>query len=106
MERSNSRVAAARVAKQGSASSIAHASMTMFAAPIETVEEDLSFDHELAQVTKDLGITSEALAVVEAEEQELLSLGLCKFRAEDYLGEISGLFTTRFGGVGEQAMWI
>lgn len=76
----------------------------MFATHIETVEErsysPSPFSHELAQVSEiaeEYGISKEKLAVVDEEEQELVSRGLFKFRAEDYMSEIQGLFSLAFG---------
>lgn len=69
------------------------------------------FDSELAQVTEiaeEYGIDPEQLAVVDEEEQELLASGFFRFRAEDYMSEIQGLFTTAFGDVRPAmgSMWI
>lgn len=58
------------------------------------------FGNELAQVSEiaeEYGISKEKLAVVDEEEQELISKGLFKFRAEDYMSEIHGLFMNAFG---------
>ncbi|RYP78519.1 hypothetical protein DL771_000472 [Monosporascus sp. 5C6A] len=57
------------------------------------------FGLELAQVTEiaeDYGV-KEKLSVIDEEEQELISQGLYRFRPEDYLSEIQGLFLTFFG---------
>ncbi|KAK0733393.1 hypothetical protein B0T26DRAFT_745433 [Lasiosphaeria miniovina] len=57
------------------------------------------FGQELAQVTEiaeEYGV-KEQLNEVDAEEQELLAKGLCKFSPEDYLGEIRGLAVMFFG---------
>lgn len=73
---------------------------------------DHPFGNELAKVTEiaeDYGITRERMTVVDEEEQELASRGLFKFRAEDYMSEIQGLFTSAFGEVKKpamSAMWI
>lgn len=82
----------------------------MFAAHVETVEQH-PFGNELAQVTElaeDFGISREKLAVVDEEEQELASRGLFKFRAEDYMSEIQGLFMNAFGDArpAMSSMWI
>ncbi|KAG4033396.1 hypothetical protein MFRU_005g04030 [Monilinia fructicola] len=84
--------------------STARSSMHMFSANVEEVAaaDPHPFGNELAQVTEiaeEYGITKETLAVVDEEEQELLSRGLFKFRAEDYMSEIQGLFMTAFGDV-------
>jgi hypothetical protein len=58
------------------------------------------FGNELAQVSElaeEYGISKETLTVVDEEEQELISRGLFKFRAEDYMSEIQGLFMSAFG---------
>lgn len=73
------------------------------------------FGQELAQVTElaeELLSSSKAnvraaLKVIEEEEQELLSRGLHKFSADDYLSEIKGLASAIFGDVRPMAaMWI
>jgi len=64
------------------------------------VNEQHPFGNELAQVSElaeEYGISQETLAVVDEEEQELVSRGLYKFRAEDYMSEIQGLFLSTFG---------
>ncbi len=82
----------------------------MFAAHVETVEHH-PFGKELAQVTElaeEYGISKERLAIVDEEEHELVSRGLFKFRAEDYMSEIQGLFLNAFGDPRPSmgAMWI
>ncbi len=65
---------------------------------IERSEIQHPFGPELAQVTEiaeDYGVR-EKLNIMEEEELELISRGLCKFRPEDYLSEIQGLFSTFF----------
>jgi hypothetical protein len=69
------------------------------------------FGNELAQVSElaeEYGISKETLAVVDEEEQELISRGLFKFRAEDYMSEIQGLFMSAFGDTrpAMSSMWI
>lgn len=69
------------------------------------------FGNELAQVSElaeEYGISKERLAVVDEEEQELISQGLFKFRAEDYMSEIHGLFMNAFGDPrpAMASMWI
>lgn len=84
--------------------------MNMFTGNVETVEQH-PFGNELAQVSEiaeEYGITKEKLAVVDEEEQELVSRGLFKFRAEDYMSEIHGLFVSAFGDArpAMASMWI
>lgn len=57
------------------------------------------FGHELAQVSEiaeEFGLKDQ-LHVFDTEEKELRELGLCKFNANDYLGEIQGLYESIFG---------
>ena len=64
----------------------------------EYSESQHPFGQELAQVTElaeEYGF-KERLDVVGEEEQELASLGLFKFSAEDYLSEIRDIFTCFF----------
>lgn len=68
------------------------------------------FGNELAQVSEiaeEYGV-KEQLNDIETEEQELAAKGLQKFSAEDYLGEIQGLFANLFGESKAMAtaMWI
>lgn len=82
----------------------------MFTANPETSEQH-PFVKELAQVSElaeEYGISKEKLAVVDEEEQELVSRGLFKFRAEDYMSEIHGLFMSAFGDArpAMSSMWI
>ncbi|KAI1383345.1 uncharacterized protein F4822DRAFT_74820 [Hypoxylon trugodes] len=68
-----------------------------------TFRRDLSdtqhpFGPELAQVSElaeELGV-KEKMQIIDEEEQELISRGLCRFRPEDYLAEVQGLFSTFF----------
>lgn len=91
--------------------STARSSITMFGANVDTVDEH-PFGHELAQVSEiaeEYGISQEKLAIVDEEEQDLISRGLFKFRAEDYMSEIQGLFAMAFGESKRPAMapmWI
>lgn len=106
VERSASRMSASR---KGSMST-ARSSINMFAANPDVVEQH-PFGNELAQVSElaeDFGISKERLAVVDEEEQELVSRGLFKFRAEDYMSEIQGLFMSTFGDSrpAMSSMWI
>jgi len=83
---------------------MARSSINMFSANIVTTidAEAHPFGNELAQVTEiaeEYGISQETLTVVDEEEQELLSRGLFKFRAEEYMSEIQGLFMSAFSDV-------
>ncbi|KAI0889824.1 uncharacterized protein GGS22DRAFT_4367 [Annulohypoxylon maeteangense] len=56
------------------------------------------FGQELAQVSElaeELGV-KEKMDVIDEEEQDLIAKGLCRFRPEDYLAEVQGLFSTFF----------
>ncbi|RYO75781.1 hypothetical protein DL764_010321 [Monosporascus ibericus] len=62
------------------------------------LENKHPFGLELARVTEiaeDFGV-KEKLSVIDEEEQELISRGLYRFRPEDYVSEIQGLFSTFF----------
>lgn len=50
----------------------------------------------MSEIAEEFGISKERLAVVDEEEKELVSRGLFKFLAEDYISEIQGLFTSAF----------
>ena len=84
----------------------------MFSPNVDTVEHvQHPFGNELAQVSEiaeEYGISKETLAVVDEEEQELVSRGLLKFSAADYMSEIHGLFVTAFGDSTPKmpSMWI
>jgi len=85
----------------------------MFSGIPDNVEQQQHpFGNELAQVSElaeEYGISKETLAVVDEEEQELVSRGLFKFRAEDYMSEIQGLFLSTFGDTRpamSSSMWI
>lgn len=74
-------------------------------------EKQHPFGQELAQVTEiaeEFGV-KEKLNVLDEEERELISKGLCRFRPEDYLSEIQGLFSTFFKPEpmqAQQPVWI
>lgn len=90
--------------------SLARSSINMFAANVDAVEHH-PFGKELAQVSEiaeEYGISKEKMSIVDKEEQELISLGLFKFCAEDYMSEIHGLFLSAFGDVKPKmsSMWI
>jgi hypothetical protein len=93
-----------RMSSPKSPRATARSSINMFSANIVTTidAEAHPFGNELAQVTEiaeEYGISQETLTVVDEEEQELLSRGLFKFRAEDYMSEIQGLFMSAFSDV-------
>lgn len=93
--------------------SVARSSINMFAASVDTVDQH-PFGNELAQVSEiaeEYGISEAKMSSVDKEEQELLSLGLLKFAAEDYMSEIHGLFMSAFGDAASHkpklsSMWI
>jgi hypothetical protein len=90
--------------------SMARSSLNMFSSNVETMEPH-PFGQELAQVSElaeEYGITAQKMEVIDSEEQELLSRGLFKFRAEDYMSEIHGLFLSAFGETKPSmaTMWI
>ena len=71
------------------------------------------FGNELAQVSElaeEFGSSKEQqkIPVLDPEEQELISLGLFKFAADDYMNELQGLFITAFGELPKQTttLWI
>lgn len=89
--------------------STARSSINMFAATPVTIESH-PFGSELAQVSElaeEFGV-QEKMYVIDEEEQELVSRGLFKFCAEDYMSEIQGLFLSAFGESrpAMAAMWI
>jgi len=82
----------------------------MLGTNVDTVEAH-PFGNELAQVSElaeEYGMTPPKMEVIDAEEQELLSRGLFKFRAEDYMSEIQGLLLNAFGETRPSmaTMWI
>jgi hypothetical protein len=90
-----------RLSSPKNSMSVARSSLNMFAANVETVNQH-PFGNELAQVSEiaeEYGISQEKMSIVDKEEQELMSLGLFKFAAEDYMSEIHGLFISAFGDV-------
>ncbi|KAI0392869.1 hypothetical protein F5Y17DRAFT_333984 [Xylariaceae sp. FL0594] len=67
-----------------------------FRRPTHGSESQHPFGHELAKVTElaeELGV-KDKLQGIDDEEEQLLSKGLYKFSAEDYLTEIHGLLST------------
>jgi hypothetical protein len=102
--------------KKNSVSTV-RSSINMFTAQahVESTPEEPEqhpFGNELAKVSEiaeDFGISKETLAVVDEEEQELVSRGLFKFRAEDYMCEIQGFFQSAFSDARPtmpSSMWI
>jgi len=79
----------------------------MFSSNPEIVESH-PFGNELAQVTElaeEYGVQGE-MKVIDEEEQDLLSKGLFKFGADDYMNEIMGFFEDAFLNNRPTAMWI
>ncbi|KAL7629204.1 hypothetical protein AAE478_000724 [Parahypoxylon ruwenzoriense] len=69
-----------------------------FRRPADYPEAQHPFGNELAQVSElveELGV-KDKLHAIDEEEQELISQGLRKFRPEDYVAEVQGLFSTFF----------
>jgi hypothetical protein len=111
-KRSMSRVSGSTGSRGESSTSTARSSINMFSSHVDTVDSHSHpFGKELAQVSEiaeEYGISKEKLAVVDEEEQELVSRGLLKFRAEDYISEIQGLFMSAFADSRPpmSSMWI
>lgn len=88
----------------------ARSSFSMFNPNPEVSEHP--FGNELAQVSElaeEYSSSQEKLMIVDEEEQELVASGLFKFRAEDYMSELQGLFSNIFGEkpqMSSPAMWI
>jgi hypothetical protein len=83
--------------RKPSQTSIARGSVDMFSPQVETFDSH-PFGQELAQVSElaeEFGV-KEKMEIIDEEEQELLSRGLCKFGAQDYMDEIQGLFSYAF----------
>lgn len=108
---------ASRISSRTKSTSTARSSINMFNAnptlidPLPPPPVQHPFGNELAQVSElaeEYGISKETLAIVDEEEQELISKGLFKFRAEDYMSEIQGLFMSAFGDTrpAMSSMWI
>lgn len=86
-------------------------SINMFSSHPESAEHP--FGNELAQVSElaeEFGSSKEQqkIPILDPEEQELISLGLFKFAADDYMDELQGLFITAFGELPKQptTLWI
>jgi len=58
------------------------------------------FGRELAQVNETAEEFGATARMLDEEEQEIMSKGLCKFGVEDYLDEIAGLY----GGIFEDKL--
>ena len=90
--------------------STARSSINMFSPNPDIAEHP--FGNELAQVSElveEYGKSNEKLPVVDEEEQELVTRGLFKFRAEDYMSELQDLISSTFGDLPKpqvSAMWI
>lgn len=82
----------------------------MFSNPGDVVEQHPHpFGNELAQVSELAEEFGGTVHIVDEEERELISRGLYKFDAEDYVNEIYGLFANAFGDIRKPAvaaMWI
>ena len=81
----------------------------MFSPTSEAAEHP--FGNELAQVSElaeEFGSSKQSLPILDPEEQELVSMGLFKFAADDYMNELQGLFITAFGEFPKQSttLWI
>jgi len=79
--------------------------------PTPGVVDRHPFGNELAQVSElaeEYSLSKEKLTIVDEEEQELVSKGLFKFRAEDYMSELQGLFQNVFGDLPQMSapVWI
>ncbi|KAG9248541.1 hypothetical protein BJ878DRAFT_17106 [Calycina marina] len=90
--------------------STARSSVNMFSSNPETTE--YPFGSELAQVSElveEYGASKGKLPVIDEEERELVSKGLFKFRAEDYMSDLQDLITSTFGDLPKpqmSALWI
>ena len=111
-KRSMTRLSGPMGSRRENSTSTARSSINMFSSHVDTMESHSHpFGKELAQVSEiaeEYGISQETLAVVDEEEKELVSRGLFKFRAEDYISEIHGLFISAFGDSrpAMSSMWI
>lgn len=103
------------VAKMSSPSnsiSLARSSVNMFNQLSNSESADVHpFGSELAQVSEiaeEYGISKQKMDVIDEEEKELVSRGLFKFRAEDYMSDIHGLFLSAFseGRPSMASIWI
>jgi len=103
MSRISPKSSISRISK--SSMSTARSSVNMFS-PNPDVTDHHPFGNELAQVSEvaeEYGLGQ----IVDPEEQELVSKGLFKFCAEDYMSELQGLFISSFGDMPQMAtVWI
>jgi hypothetical protein len=96
---------------KNSVTSFARDSINMFSAHAESTSgpEPHPFGNELAQVTElaeEYGIQGN-MQVIDEEEQELISRGLFKFDAEDYINDIESYFSAAFCDPAPmRTMWI
>lgn len=96
---------------KNSVTSFARDSIKMFSANVESTSgpEPHPFGNELAQVTElaeEYGV-QDNMQIVDEEERELVSRGLFKFDAEDYMSEIESYFTAAFCDPAPmRTMWI
>lgn len=65
-----------------------------------TADSSHPFGKELAQVNEIAEEFGAIARLLDEEEQEITSKGLCKFNVEDYLDEIAGLY----GGIFEDKL--
>jgi len=85
---------------KNSVTSFARESINIFGASVESASgpESHPFGNELAQVTElaeEYGLQGN-VQIIDEEERELISKGLFKFDAEDYMSEIESFFTAAF----------
>jgi hypothetical protein len=66
----------------------------------KSTDPDHPFGKELAQVNEIAEEFGATVRLLDEEEQDLMSMGLCKFGVEDYLDEIAGLY----GGIYEDKL--
>jgi len=92
-----------RITSPKSSISMSRSSIQMFS-PNSQASDLHPFGNELAQVSElveEYGSSKERLpgkmTVIDEEEQELVSKGLFKFAADDYMSELQGLFISAFG---------
>jgi hypothetical protein len=96
---------------KNSITSFARDSVQMFSANVDSSSgpEPHPFGNELAQVTElaeEYGVTG-GMQVIDEEEQELMSRGLFKFDADDYMREIQSFFADVFGDSNSmRTVWI
>ncbi|KAH8803110.1 hypothetical protein F5884DRAFT_681992 [Xylogone sp. PMI_703] len=103
-----------RMSAQKNSISTTRSSLLMFSSNVDTIAEQQPphpFGNELAKVSEiaeEFGV-KDKMQVIDQEEQEMISRGLFKFCAEDYIKEIQGLFVSAFQDAKPSrsaAMWI